>query len=399
MNKASFYITAMLLAGGMVAIGSDGPSTADEAPDLHTALELLADGRLAEAEAMAAALASEPGGNARAWAIVGSARERDGRPDAAADAYQEFLPSCSDSASRRFALGRLRQSLHAAQSPAAVSPPSERLTDEQRRDLAHVGAAVVAESSEHFVVRARNAQLARLVALEAEASLARICGSLLGGQEFPHSVDIYIWPTRQEFLRHAQDAAEWAGGSFSVRMEEGLAVRRIDLTQRDGDGRFWGEMLDRVLPHELCHLVLREYFGDAPNPLALNEGLAMIAEQGTHHDRVMQAGMLAARDGAMSLDELLELDRHEVGDPSLFYAQSFSFVQFLHSRLSPGQVRQLLDDVRGGCTVADALTRALCIPPREEFMAQLDAAWAEHAQESAQFLQALERLALDDGER
>jgi len=360
------------------------------AAQIQDALKDLQAGRFDKAEQRALQAATDPCAAApRAWAIVAAARHRRGNYAEAAGAYRFLLASAESADLRRFALEQIAACEQAQKPARQPQAPSQRLSGEQLARLAVVGDQTFAESSDHFVVRARNAELARLVTAEAEGALERICGSILGGQSFPHSVRINVWTDQREFRANATEAPEWAGGGFRVDVKDGQLFRRIDLTQRDGDGKFAVVMLDRVLPHEMCHLVVKEFFGDASCPLFLHEGLAMMAESGADNARIELAGRSVAGRARLYLEGLLVADRSDLDRPQVFYAQSFSFVEFLHSRLDRGEFRRFLQHVRGGSPVAEAVQRCLYVPSTDRFLPRLADAWEDYAVTQGQFLQAL----------
>jgi hypothetical protein len=323
--------------------------------------------------------------------VVGAARQGQRQHASAMRAYRMFLATCASSDVREYALTAIH-ACQAASNPESARPqaPSKRLSEADRKALAAVEHEVVTESTPHFVVRARNARLAKLLAAEAETSLERICRVILAGQEYPHGVDIYVWTDRKDYLAHAADAPEWSGGSFAIRVRDGVVSRRIDLTQRDEQGRFAVIMFDRVLPHELCHLVVKEFFGDAACPLFLNEGLAMLAESEPDAERLVLAGAALASKVKIALEDLLIRQRDNMGEPPVFYSESFSFIQFLRERMTERQFHEFLDHLKGGCPVADALQRALYVPPDESFTNALTGAWEDHAIQQSQVIRALQ---------
>ena len=394
MRRSSRYnlVCALVIGGATVAAFAIGAAFSSGVPTagIQQALSSLEKGQYEEAERKGLALATDPvNATPRAWAIVAAARQRRGKRALAARAYRLFLASCDCLATQQFTLSQIRACLQADQKAKTPRPPSKRLGKEAIRKLAEVHDTVYTESTEHFVVRARNPALAKLLAAESEVALDRICRVILAGQAYPHSVRIDVWPDHDHYLAHAADAPEWAGGSFRLASAKGVTTRQIDLTQRDKEGRFATIMLDRVLPHEMCHLVVKEYFGDAAFPLFLSEGLAMMAESGVENDRVALAGKTVAGKAKIALDDLFVRRRYDVEKPAVFYAESYSFVEFLHTRMTDQQLRALLEHVKGGCTVTDALQRSLYLPADESFLPALASAWEDHAIEQAQYLSAL----------
>ena len=394
--RRAILIAAVLLSPVAFRGLADSPPASIH-DGIQQALAALRGGNAFAAERVALAAAeANQAGSWRAWMIVAAARERLGQYEKAEDAYRQFISMCSSADERAFAMGRVRRCQQAANPAPKPQPVSRSLSAEQRRRLAVLGDRTITESTEHFVVRARNAELAKLVGRQAEISLSRICRVLLSGQVFPHSVDVYVWPDLAEFRKHAKGSAEWAGGAFSLQhADDGRVVRRIDLTQLDESRRFDPGTLDRVLPHEMCHLVLAEYFGDAHCPLALNEGLAMMAEATVHNGRVRLAGAALAGTSRIGLARLLRMDAHDVEDSDVFYAEAFSFTAYLHARLTGPQFREMLGHIQAGLPLDEALQRTLCLPPREDFLGRLAAAWEAEAVRQSQFLRALEAKVAD----
>jgi len=388
-------ITALLglaLSAGLSAWAGPEPPAATEG--IQAALKALADDDPRAAERIAARLAvSGAAGAQRAWLIAGTARQRLGSYADAAQAYRRFLACCDDADERRYVLERIEECTSAAGDAPRPRPASQLLSRRQLARLATVEGRHrrQIETTEHFAVRAYNDELARLTGRRAEVALAHICRVILRGQEFPHSVDIYVWPTISEFRKHATSAPEWAGGSFSItRGPDGAARRRIDLTQLDDEQRFDTAMLDRVLPHEICHLVVAEYFGDRPCPLAINEGLAMMAEATVDNARVRLAGAVLAGEKKIPLGRLLTLTAVDGEQAHVFYAEAFSLTSYLHHGMTARQFRELLAQIKGGCAFEDAVQRALGLPHEDGFLGRLASAWEDEAIRQGQFLRALD---------
>jgi hypothetical protein len=378
---------AALTAAAMVEVPAATP-----AERVHEALDALHEGDLDEAERIAVALArADSAGEDQLWLLAATARERDGRLDQAVVAYRQSLATCDSPRRKRY----LQASISRCRTAALPEPRplSRQLTaaDIARLSVVEDAENFHVESTEHFSVRACNAPLAKLVGEQAEQALKRICRVVLSGQSFPHSVQINVWPTLEEYRKHAVSSSEWSGGSFVLRHEaDGRVVRRIDLSQLDRRGRLNLVLLDRALPHELCHLVLAEYFGDAACPTSLNEGLAMMAEATADNDRIALAGKALGGESRIALPDLLAMERPPEGNVAVFYAESFSFVSYLHERLTAGQFREMLAHVKDGLPIEEALQRALYAPLDETFMDRLTEAWEAEAIEQSQFLRALD---------
>jgi len=391
-GKLTACLCLAAIAGASALATMDARTPAE---GIQRALAALKHDEPREAARIAEAVAgSGRAGCERAWLIVGAAHQRIGAYQPAAEAYRRFLTVCTSPTERRYVSGQIDRCTARAARAARPRPAARQLSAQQRLRLADVGGrhSRKIESTDHFVIHAHNAELAKLTGRQAEAALEHICGALLHGQDFAHTVEIHVWPTVAEYRRHAsRTAPEWAGGAFTLkRSDDGAVTRRIDLTQLNDERRFDVNMLDRVLPHEICHLVLAEYFGDAHCPLSVNEGLAMMAEATHHHDRIRLAAAALAGDRRIPLRRLLAADRVQADHAAVFYAESYSLVSFLHARLTARQFRDLLANLKDGCPFGDALQRALYLPHDGDYLVTLADAWQADAIRQGQFLKALD---------
>ncbi|NLW85932.1 MAG: hypothetical protein GXY38_03575 [Planctomycetes bacterium] len=364
---------------------------AAQTPSLRTAIDALQAGRYEEAQEIASELASCPVDPIhRAWLIAADARAEMKQYSSAVRAYRLYLSGSVPEESRRYVLSRMQQCRAAlASATVGARSPSARLTAQELAELGRVYGRFFTECSDNFVVKALNPLLAKLIAAEAQSCLRRIVRDILGDQEFPHVVEIHVWGSQREYLANARNAEDWSGGRFSIQSVNGLLTRRIDLTQCDSKGAFLTIMLDRILPHEMSHLVMQERFGDAPCPLFLNEGLAMVNESADHNERILRAGAVLADEADYSLESLLLHTPPDGGQAEAFYALSYSFTSYLYSRLSHQRFDLLLEHIKEGCTFADALQRTLHVVPRDDFLLELCLAWRKRAEEDAYFVRSL----------
>ena len=328
----------------------------------------------------------------RAWLIVACVQHRSQRYEQASKSYRRFLASCRNPFERKYVVEQIRKCHQLTRkSGRGEISISGKIPPERLKKLSLFTGRQYIESSEHFVVRAYNPDLAKLTAKHAEAALDRICKIILLGQDYPHSVDVYIWPTITDYRTRVARQVEFSQGSFSLtKNEAGKTVRRIDLVQLNSEGRFDLALLEKVLPHELCHLVFSEFLGDAPCPLAINEGLAMLAQARVDESRLRLAGAAIAAGKAIPLEDLLTIRKYQQDYRSLFYAESFSLVEYLHRNLSPKQFHEVLVNIKDGCCLAEAIQRALYVPPDENFLKSLSIAWQNDAIKQWQFLKALD---------
>lgn len=140
------------------------------------------------------------------------------------------------------------------------------------------------------------------------------------GWAFDERAKIYIYEDQEDFIASAQ-AANWSHGYASVREK---TVR----TFPSAHGFF-----DSLLPHELGHIIFREFVGPYINvPGWFEEGVAMYQEKGKRWG-ANQAVRTAIADGKfIPLNELSLMNLAYNTDKdlvTLFYAESASVVYYL----------------------------------------------------------------------
>jgi len=383
----------IVLAGGACAwsVAWDDASAAPASP-VQVALAELRAGRLVAAAELAGKIAADPARpRPQAWLIVAAARQRRGDLPGAAEAYRTFLAACEDPAAGDYALEQLaicRRGTATVPPPPAL--PSRALSPERRQLLAQVGSRLFVEVSDHFTVQTHNPHLSRLLVEQAESALKRITHVVMRGAEYPHSVELNVYPTARDYRRQGKFGTEWSGATFELSTDEAGFIRRvIHLTQLNDAGQFDIEILDRILPHELCHLVVTEWFGDTYCPLYLQEGLATQAEYNPSRMRIILAGAAMAAKKALPLRDLLATEAYDPDNVALYYAQTYSLMRYLSQRLSRRQFTDTLTHIKDGCTLDDALQRALVSPYDENFLAKLERAWQKDAVIQAQLLMIL----------
>ena len=180
------------------------------------------------------------------------------------------------------------------------------------------------------------------VALEALDRLAAGIGAYL---EQP--VRIYIYASYNDLRGAMVYPQEWTGGVAFT--EYGIIAIGIA-----GDNLAWGK---RAVAHELAHLVTFQMtfnpYGDLPT--WLDEGLSMYAE-GT-----LEAGEQALLDQAVSEDDLVSVRSLSGSFPArgeevnLYYAESYSLVDFLIREYGKERMRQLLSVFKEGRAYDSAL--------------------------------------------
>ncbi len=121
------------------------------------------------------------------------------------------------------------------------------------------------------------------------------------------------------------------------------------------------EFLHNILPHEISHLILADFFGERPIPLWFNEGVAQLEEAG----KVAAARAVirkVVRLGYMiPLEKLIRTDIRFQPEPSVvmvFYAQSVSVIDFLIRQYGSRRFQNLCRYMREGEPFERALGKA-----------------------------------------
>ena len=120
--------------------------------------------------------------------------------------------------------------------------------------------------------------------------------------------------------------------------------------------------LEHTLPHELAHIVFREFVGfdNSRIPRWLDEGVAQYAELGRREEawEVMRQGL--AQGVYIPLDQLnsLRLGHASGGTAQVFYTQAVTLVHFFLAAYGPRRFIDFCSNLRDGYSVERALSFA-----------------------------------------
>lgn len=178
----------------------------------------------------------------------------------------------------------------------------------------------------HFVVHYRAAPeaFAQRVLSEAEQDYEKITDGL----GFLRS-DFWLWDNRANIFV-CDDAQQYQALAGMPAWSAGasLAKEKVVYVFQGKDNLF-----ESVLPHELGHIIFREFVGfDNPAvPLWLDEGAASYQQERVNFRPVLEA-LIRKRGGLIPLEELGTLKPHEMADREAveqFYAEAASVIDFL----------------------------------------------------------------------
>jgi hypothetical protein len=159
---------------------------------------------------------------------------------------------------------------------------------------------------------------------------------------------IYIYADQEDYI-HSGNQASWSHGSA---MEGSKVIK----TFPSDEGFF-----DTLLPHELGHIILREYLGpDADIPLWFNEGVAMNQEKAKRlsSNKIVQEAI--AKGQYIPLTQLTDMRLYKDSDKEkvkIFYAESASIVFFMVNQLGENRFYKLCRELKERTRFVDALSK------------------------------------------
>ncbi len=175
---------------------------------------------------------------------------------------------------------------------------------------------------------------------------------------------IYLYPDRQAYVR-ATGAPAWSGGF--VQYQRRTVYSFLGATA----------FLEQTLPHELAHIVFREFVGfeNARVPRWLDEGVAQYAEAGRREAAWGSMRAWLAQGMYIPLDQLnrLRLGHASGGAAHLFYTQSVTLVHFFLATYGSRRFIEFCSNLRDGYSVERALSFATS--SRIASLSALEDAW------------------------
>ncbi len=166
----------------------------------------------------------------------------------------------------------------------------------------------------NFVVEARDAETARLVAERAEVLRKTIALQWLG-----HELPSWSQPCPVK--------VKLTGGEAGGVTSFGFAGGKVSDQEMSVEGRI-DRILASALPHEVTHTIFAAYFG-GPMPRWADEGASLLSEDLRERRRHDQISLdLLGRRGDMALAKLFRVEDYP-SDLMGFYGQGYSVSRFL----------------------------------------------------------------------
>ncbi len=226
-------------------------------------------------------------------------------------------------------------------------------------------------SSRHFNIYYRNApkEFVKTVEASAEEYYHEVTRNLgfyrMQNWTFDRKATIYIFDDLEDYRRRS-GMFVWSVGTANTRMK---TIRTFPASH----GFF-----DSVLPHELGHIIFREYVGYRSRiPLWFEEGVAMHQEKAKRWDADQKVKKAISDGTFIPLRRLTSMRlHHDSGRETieLFYNESASVFNFLMKKIGKHRFARLCRDLKDGDNFEQVLTR---VYPRFRSLEDLNDLWVK----------------------
>jgi len=230
----------------------------------------------------------------------------------------------------------------------------------------------------HFLVyyEAGAAQQAGAVGRAAESSYRRIMLDL----DFKKHTGFWLWDERVKIYVYASVARfrEATGAPLWTRALASHRTHSVALGGNDPD------LLDSVLPHELTHLIFRDFLGLGDSvPDWLHEGVAQREEKYGLAQSITLLRGLQQHDRLIPLADLMTLTSEQAARERralVFYAEAVSLVSFMIDEQGAERFRRFCGQLRDGKDMASALR--FTYPASLHSIEALERAWLAYLDRS-----------------
>ncbi len=246
--------------------------------------------------------------------------------------------------------------------------------------------------TQHFTVYSTNERLSKTIGERAEVYLDFMTKQLFGGRSWAVRFPILVYSNAQDYQQHGGPAG--SGGVtyghvtgrtqaivlFQLKPDFARGGKSGGGSARGGGGggpQVWKYGIESVLPHELTHAVINEFFGGqrSKTPRWLHEAVAGRFEQ--TRDHYGEAARLARKVVAGEYFRLRDLFEQKVYPEriELFYEQSAAVVLYLFEA-GPDAMYAFLSELAAGNGHDAACAAALGIP-EEGAVEEFEKRWVE----------------------
>lgn len=212
------------------------------------------------------------------------------------------------------------------------------------------GGSYCLKETDHFQVYARNEEVCNDISSVIEDVYHRIIEDLQYNIKPAKKIKIYIFKDKEEY-RYKIRQPMWSVGRVIYSKNSFYSYEGVNLAG--------------LVPHEITHLLLYNFMGRQYEPVSmrwLSEGLAMYEES-----KIVQSSLvnsLRRKRGLLkegkyfNMPELIKADVLKTGDAEmidLWYAQSYSIVEFMITQLGRGRFNDFCLNIKKYSDVEKAL--------------------------------------------
>ncbi len=229
------------------------------------------------------------------------------------------------------------------------------------------------EKGDHFIVYyAKDASAAKEVLRKAEYCYTKVASDLGYARysnfwQWDKRVKIYLHASPEDFQK-ATGQPQWSHGMASY----------LDKTIHSFETN--DHFLNAVLPHEITHLIFRDFVGlGSQVPLWMDEGVAEWEEDEKRAEALRVMPDLVAQAKVYTLEKLMSMDIRRETDPKtvgLFYLQAISLIDFMLKTYGPSSFTVFCREVRDGKPFEGALKSAY--PNAIRSVEELDDRWRKY---------------------
>ena len=204
----------------------------------------------------------------------------------------------------------------------------------------------------------------------AEDELKRVTDNLgitkIPGWGMGKQIKVYIYADREDFVKNGGQA-QWAHGVAFAK------ARTVKLYP-DATGFF-----DTVLPHELGHIIFRDYIGySAVLPLWFEEGVAIYQEKAKRLGAKREAYQAIENGQFIPLSQLSGVRLYKNTNNQtvdIFYTESASLVYYLITELGEREFYMLCDELKNDTPFQEALHKVYL---RFKTINDLNQSWVDY---------------------
>jgi citrate lyase gamma subunit len=177
-------------------------------------------------------------------------------------------------------------------------------------------------------------------------------------------VDLFIYPTQNELAIFS--GAAWEAGHAYADASVALVAIELDSNQSVN--------MERLIPHELMHVMLQRQLGNQRLPTWLNEGIATLAEINPTADYGIVLQDASNRNALIPIADLCASFPADSAQAFLAYAEARSFTTYLRDTYGAPALLNLARTYAEGVDCENGVQRALGVS-----LSQLDMDWRENS--------------------